>query len=33
MLGTLVALIILVFGLVHRFDPEARGAADDEGDR
>ena len=27
MLGTLVGLIVLVFALVLRFDPEARGPA------
>lgn len=27
MLGTLFGLIVLVFGLVLRFDPEARGPA------
>ena len=32
MLGTLVGLIVLVFALVLRFDPEARGpAANDVG--
>jgi hypothetical protein len=30
MLGTLLALIVLIFGLVIYFDPEARGHADDE---
>jgi hypothetical protein len=32
MLGTLLGLIVLVFGLVIYFDPEARGASSDEGD-
>ena len=31
MLGTLFGLIALVFGLVLRFDPEARRAYEDEG--
>ncbi len=31
MLGTLFGLIILIFGLVIRFDPEARRAPSDEG--
>lgn len=31
MLGTLFGLIILIFGLVIRFDPEARSAPGDEG--
>jgi hypothetical protein len=30
MLGTLFGLIILIFGLVIYFDPEARGSACDE---
>lgn len=30
MLGTLFGLIILIFGLVLRFDPEARRAPSDE---
>lgn len=30
MLGTLFGLIILIFGLVIYFDPEARGSRDDE---
>ncbi len=30
MLGTLFGLIILIFGLVIYFDPEARGPAGDE---
>jgi hypothetical protein len=30
MLGTLFGLIALIFGLVLRFDPEARRAPDDE---
>ena len=33
MLGTLFGLIILIFGLVIRFDPEARRAPGDEGRR
>jgi hypothetical protein len=33
MLGTLFGLIILVFGVVQRFDPEARRAASQERDR
>jgi hypothetical protein len=33
MLGTLFALIVLVFGLVICFDPEARGGADQKRDR
>lgn len=33
MLGTLLGLIILIFGLVIRFDPEARRAPSDEGRR
>jgi hypothetical protein len=33
MLGTLVGLIVLIFGLVIYFDPEARGNAIDERDR
>jgi hypothetical protein len=31
MLGTLFGLIILIFGLVLRFDPEARRAPREEG--
>lgn len=31
MLGMLVGLIVLIFGLVLRFDPEARRAPGDEG--
>lgn len=31
MLGTLFGLIILIFALVLRFDPEARRASSDEG--
>jgi hypothetical protein len=31
MLGTLFGLIVLIFGLVIRFDPEARRAPIDEG--
>jgi hypothetical protein len=27
MLGTLLGLIVLIFGLVLRYDPEARGAS------
>jgi hypothetical protein len=30
MLGTLLGLIALIFGLVIYFDPEARGKASDE---
>lgn len=30
MLGTLFGLIVLVFGLVVRYDPEARGTKKDE---
>ena len=33
MLGTLVALIVLIYALVLCFDPEARGDPDREGDR
>jgi hypothetical protein len=33
MLGTLFGLIVLIFGLVHRFDPEARRAPGQERDR
>jgi hypothetical protein len=33
MLGTLFGLIALVFGLVLRFDPEARRPQNPEGDR
>jgi hypothetical protein len=33
MLGTLFGLIVLIFGLVLRFDPEARRAASEEGER
>jgi uncharacterized membrane protein HdeD (DUF308 family) len=33
MLGTLVGLILLIFGLVIFFDPEARGDANDERDQ
>lgn len=33
MLGTLFGLIVLVFGLVSYFDPEARAAASHEDDR
>jgi hypothetical protein len=29
MVGTLVGLIVLIFGLVLRFDPEARGPSTD----
>jgi hypothetical protein len=32
MLGTLFGLIVLIFGLVLRFDPEARRPPDSEGD-
>jgi len=32
MLGTLFALIALIFGLVIYFDPEARGPSTDERD-
>jgi hypothetical protein len=33
MLGTLFGLIVLIFGLVLRFDPEARRPPSEEGDR
>jgi hypothetical protein len=33
MLGTLFGLIVLIFGLVVYFDPEARGNASDERDQ
>jgi hypothetical protein len=33
MLGTLFGLIALVYGVVLRYDPEARRAQDREGDR
>ncbi|MCV7091798.1 hypothetical protein [Mycobacterium interjectum] len=33
MLGTLFGLIVLIFGLVLRFDPEARRSPAHEGDR
>jgi len=33
MLGTLFGLIVLIFGLVFRFDPEARRAPNEGGDR
>jgi hypothetical protein len=33
MLGTLFGLIVLIFGLVVYFDPEARGTSGDEPDR
>ena len=33
MLGTLFGLIIVIFGVVLYFDPEARGGADDECER
>ncbi|EUA13671.1 hypothetical protein I553_6790 [Mycobacterium xenopi 4042] len=33
MLGTLFGLIVLVFGLVHHFDPEARCASSRSRDR
>jgi hypothetical protein len=33
MLGTLFGLIALIFGLVLRFDPEARRAPGEEGHR
>jgi hypothetical protein len=33
MLGTLFGLIVLVFGVVQRFDPEARRAASQERDQ
>lgn len=33
MLGTLFGLIVLIFGLVFYFDPEARGAAGGDRDR
>jgi hypothetical protein len=33
MLGTLFGLIVVIFGLVMYFDPEARGGMGDERDR
>jgi hypothetical protein len=33
MLGTLFGLIVLIFGLVVYFDPEARGGVREERDR
>jgi hypothetical protein len=33
MVGTLLGLIVLVFGLVLRFDPEARRPGREEGER
>jgi hypothetical protein len=33
MLGTLFGLIVLIFGLVVYFDPEARGPSSQEGER
>jgi hypothetical protein len=33
MLGTLFGLIVLIFGAVHHFDPEARRATSEKGDR
>ena len=33
MLGTLFGLIVLIFGLVIYFDPEARGPANEKRDR
>jgi hypothetical protein len=33
MLGTLFGLIVLIFGLVLRYDPEARGDSRQERDR
>ena len=33
MLGTLLGLIALVYGLVYRFDPEARRSEAGEGER
>lgn len=33
MLGTLFGLIVIIFGLVIYFDPEARGRAGEERDR
>ncbi len=33
MLGTLFVLIVLIVGVVYRFDPEARRAPGREGDR
>jgi len=33
MLGTLFGLIVLIFGLVLRFDPEARRTPSEVGDR
>lgn len=33
MLGTLFGLIVLIFGLVLRFDPQARRTPNQDGDR
>jgi hypothetical protein len=33
MVGTMIGLIVLVYALVLRFDPEARPAPDREGER
>ncbi|BCO37208.1 hypothetical protein JMUB5695_03541 [Mycobacterium heckeshornense] len=33
MLGTLSGLVVLIFGLVHHFDPEARRASSGNHDR
>ena len=33
MVGTMIGLIVLVYALVLRFDPEARRAPDREGER
>jgi hypothetical protein len=33
MLGTLFGLIVLIFGAVLRFDPEARRVPSEDGDR
>lgn len=32
-LGTLLGLIVLIYGVVIYYDPEARGTANDERDR
>jgi hypothetical protein len=33
MLGSLAAVIVVIVGLVLRFDPEARRGADEDGER
>jgi hypothetical protein len=33
MLGTLFGLVVIIFGVVHRYDPEARRAPSPERDR